>query len=94
MASMTLREKVAQLYGVWVGVAATGADVAPHQHELAALPAPWEELVRGGLGQLTRPFGTAPVDPVAGRARAGRARSGRSSPRTGSASRRWSTRSA
>ena len=66
MASMSLREKVAQLSGVWVGVAATGADVAPQQHELAALPAPWEDLVAAGIGQLTRPFGSAPVDPVAG----------------------------
>ena len=63
---MTLREKVAQLSGVWVGVTATGADVAPQQHELAALPAPWEDLVAAGIGQLTRPFGSAPVDPVAG----------------------------
>ena len=63
---MTLREKVAQLSGVWVGVAATGADVAPQQHELAALPAPWEDLVAAGIGQLTRPFGSAPVDPVEG----------------------------
>lgn len=26
----------------------------------------WNEVIRHGLGQLTRPFGTAPVDPVAG----------------------------
>ncbi|TYP81954.1 glycoside hydrolase family 3 N-terminal domain-containing protein [Blastococcus xanthinilyticus] len=63
---MTLEEKVAQLYGVWVGIDATEGEVAPHQHEMAAAPVDWDELVRSGLGQLTRPFGTAPVDPLLG----------------------------
>jgi beta-glucosidase len=66
MARMTVREKVAQLYGVWVGIDSAGGDVAPHQHELATAPAAWEELIRDGIGQLTRPFGTAPVQPQAG----------------------------
>ncbi|MFE5672243.1 glycoside hydrolase family 3 N-terminal domain-containing protein [Agromyces sp. NPDC056523] len=64
--AMTLDEKLAQLYGVWVGASDDGhADVAPHQHDLnddvdldAVLPA--------GLGQVTRPFGTAPVDAAVG----------------------------
>ncbi|MBX6388080.1 MAG: glycoside hydrolase family 3 C-terminal domain-containing protein [Frankia sp.] len=63
---MTPAEKIAQLYGVWVGADAAGGDVAPHQHEFATLPASWDKLIENGLGQLTRPFGTAPVDPVAG----------------------------
>ena len=63
---MTLEEKVAQLYGVWVGIDVTEGEVAPHQHEMAAAPADWDELIRSGLGQLTRPFGTAPVDPLLG----------------------------
>ncbi|MDT0277120.1 beta-xylosidase/alpha-l-arabinosidase [Blastococcus goldschmidtiae] len=63
---MTLEEKIAQLYGVWVGIDATEGEVAPHQHEMAAAPVDWEELIRNGLGQLTRPFGTAPVDPLVG----------------------------
>jgi beta-xylosidase len=63
---MTVPEKLAQLYGVWVGIDSAGGDVAPHQHELAAAPAPWDELIQGGMGQLTRPFGTAPVEPLAG----------------------------
>jgi len=66
MARMTVREKVAQLYGVWVGIDSAGGDVAPHQHELAAAPASWEELIRDGIGQLTRPFGTKPIEPPAG----------------------------
>ncbi len=53
-----------------------------------------EQLIRHGLGQLTRPFGTAPVDPVVGArslaALAGADRRGAA----GSASRPWCTRSA
>jgi beta-xylosidase len=64
IAVMTLEEKLAQLVGVWAGASRTGQDVAPAQHEMAEpLPA-WDELVRHGLGQLTRVFGTAPVEPV------------------------------
>jgi len=63
---MTLREKVAQLYGVWVGIDATDGDVAPHQHDISSAPPDWDKLIGDGVGQLTRPFGTAPVDPAEG----------------------------
>src|SRR3712207_9220223 len=63
---MTLEEKVAQLYGVWVGIDATEGEVAPHQHDMAAEPVDWDDLIRSGLGQLTRPFGTAPAEPFLG----------------------------
>ncbi|HZC27525.1 MAG TPA: glycoside hydrolase family 3 N-terminal domain-containing protein, partial [Actinopolymorphaceae bacterium] len=66
MRAMTLEEKVAQLYGVWVGIDAAGDGVAPHQHDLADPDLDWDRLIRDGLGQLTRPFGTAPVDPAVG----------------------------
>jgi beta-glucosidase len=66
VARMTTREKVAQLFGVWVGIDSAGGDVAPHQHELAILPRAWDDLIVDGIGQLTRPFGTAPVDPREG----------------------------
>jgi beta-xylosidase len=62
---MTLDEKVAQLAGVWVGAEATGAGVAPRQSEMVQ-GKEWRDVIRHGLGQLTRPFGTAPVEPVAG----------------------------
>ncbi|HJP76258.1 MAG TPA: glycoside hydrolase family 3 N-terminal domain-containing protein [Pseudonocardiaceae bacterium] len=65
LAAMTLREKIAQLYGVWVGLDEAG-EVAPHQHDFAATPPDWQSLLRHGIGQLTRVFGTAPVDPVLG----------------------------
>jgi beta-xylosidase len=63
---MTLREKVAQLYGVWVGADGEKGAVAPHQHDQTESPPNFDELIIHGLGQLTRPFGTAPVEPVLG----------------------------
>ncbi|MCX5206284.1 glycoside hydrolase family 3 C-terminal domain-containing protein [Streptomyces sp. NBC_00237] len=65
LAEMTLEEKTAQLYGVWVGASAEGGDVAPHQHDMEET-VDLDELLPYGLGQLTRPFGTAPVDPALG----------------------------
>ncbi|MFF7588027.1 beta-glucosidase [Kitasatospora purpeofusca] len=62
---MTLREKTAQLVGVWVGAGDEGGEVAPHQHEMEQ-PPDLDTLLPHGLGQLTRPFGTAPVDPALG----------------------------
>ena len=62
---MSVKEKLAQLYGVWVGLDATGGTVAPHQHEMAPVVS-WPELIVDGIGQLTRPFGTAPVEPAIG----------------------------
>ena len=62
---MTLPEKVAQLFGVWVGASDEGGEVAPHQHEMEE-PVDLDALLPHGLGQLTRPFGTAPVDPALG----------------------------
>ncbi|WP_312038261.1 beta-xylosidase/alpha-l-arabinosidase [Streptomyces galbus] len=63
--AMTLDEKIAQLYGVWVGASAEGGEVAPHQHEMDDA-VDLDALLPAGLGQLTRPFGTAPVDPALG----------------------------
>lgn len=63
--AMTLDEKIAQLYGVWVGASAEGGEVAPHQHDMDDA-VDLDALLPAGLGQLTRPFGTAPVDPALG----------------------------
>jgi beta-xylosidase len=65
LARMTLPEKVGQLYAGWVGVPSTGEEMAPHQHELTD-DVDWRELIRYGLSHLTRPFGTAPVEPSLG----------------------------
>ncbi|WP_217140119.1 beta-glucosidase [Streptomyces sp. AC627_RSS907] len=63
--AMTLEEKIAQLYGVWVGASDEGGEVAPHQHDMEEA-VDLDALLPTGLGQLTRPFGTAPVDPALG----------------------------
>jgi len=63
---LTLSEKLAQLQGLWVGMNSAGGDVAPHQHDFAGEPRSFDEAIQDGLGQLTRPFGTAPVDPAVG----------------------------
>ncbi|WP_262056201.1 glycoside hydrolase family 3 N-terminal domain-containing protein [Streptomyces sp. STR69] len=65
LARMTLEEKTAQLYGVWVGADTDGDGVAPLQREMTS-EYDWDELITQGLGQLTRSFGTAPVDPELG----------------------------
>ncbi|MFC8389547.1 MULTISPECIES: glycoside hydrolase family 3 N-terminal domain-containing protein [unclassified Streptomyces] len=65
LSRMTLEEKTAQLYGVWVGADTGGEGVAPHQHDMTATY-DWDELITLGLGQLTRSYGTAPVDPGLG----------------------------
>jgi beta-xylosidase len=63
--AMTVEEKVAQLFGIWVGASDEGGEVAPHQHDMEEA-VDIETLLPAGLGQLTRPFGTAPVDPALG----------------------------
>ncbi|WP_394550830.1 glycoside hydrolase family 3 N-terminal domain-containing protein [Agromyces sp. MMS24-JH15] len=65
IAELGLDEKIAQLYGVWVGASADGTDVAPNQQEMIG-DVDLDGLFPKGLGQLTRPFGTAPVDPGVG----------------------------
>jgi len=65
VAAMTLEEKLAQLYGIWVGASSDGGEVAPHQNEMID-DVDLDTLLPTGLGQLTRPFGTAPVDPALG----------------------------
>ncbi|WP_433894761.1 beta-glucosidase family protein [Streptomyces sp. CA-111067] len=62
---MTLQEKTAQLFGVWVGASDEGGEVAPYQHDMEESVS-LEALLPQGLGQLTRSFGTAPVDPALG----------------------------
>ena len=63
--AMTLPEKTAQLVGVWVGASDEGGEVAPHQHDMEET-VDLDALLPYGLGQLTRPFGTVPVDPALG----------------------------
>ena len=62
---MTLAEKVAQLSGVW-GVDPDVGEMAPMLRDAMGPAQPWEDVIADGLGHLTRPFGTEPVDPAAG----------------------------
>jgi beta-glucosidase-like glycosyl hydrolase len=61
LAAMTLEEKVAQLVGYWVDQG--GEVVAPMAGEMTASTR-YEDATEHGLGQLTRVYGTRPVDPV------------------------------
>ena len=68
LSRMTLEEKLAQLVGLWDGRggAGTGGDVAPMADAMQAEQTGFESYCRNGLGQVTRHFGTSPVDPVEG----------------------------
>jgi beta-xylosidase len=61
---MTLEEKVAQLGSIWLGHQPRDSNVAPMQGDFVAPQAPFAELIKDGLGQLTRVFGTRPVPPA------------------------------
>ena len=65
---MTLEEKIAQLGSIWMGASGDGDGVAPMQDQFFDLDdqPPFEELVKNGLGQLTRVFGTRPVEVACG----------------------------
>lgn len=58
---MTLEEKLAQLVGYWVDQG--GEVVAPLAGEMATSTG-YAEATREGIGQLTRVYGTRPVDPL------------------------------
>jgi len=61
LSGMTLEEKLAQLVGFWVD---KGDDlVAPMAGEMGN-PGAYAEVTAQGIGQLTRVYGTRPVDPV------------------------------
>src|SRR5690606_19908946 len=65
VAALTLEEKVAQLHGIWIAASNDGAEVAPNQNDMIE-DMELAEVAPLGLGQLTRTYGTAPVDPAAG----------------------------
>ncbi len=62
---MTLEEKVAQLSGVWWLDPDAGGMAPMLRESVGPLPS-WEEVVADGLGQITRMYGTAPLEPADG----------------------------
>ncbi|MFG1687259.1 glycoside hydrolase family 3 N-terminal domain-containing protein [Nonomuraea sp. NPDC049269] len=63
LADMSLDEKLAQLVGVWLNVNREEGVVAPLQDSMQGEDVAFEEFARHGLGQITRHYGTRPVDP-------------------------------
>jgi beta-xylosidase len=67
LARMTLEEKIAQLGSIWMAASGNGdGGVAPMQDMFSDELPPFDELIKDGLGQLTRVYGTRPVEPAAG----------------------------
>jgi beta-xylosidase len=66
LSRMTLEEKLAQLGSIWQGAADNTGGVAPMQDQFSDELPPLDELIKNGMGQLTRVFGTRPVTPAAG----------------------------
>jgi beta-xylosidase len=66
LSRMTLEEKLGQLGSAWLSEPEDGTGTAPMQGEFADGMPPFTEMIRHGLGQLTRVFGTRPVEPEDG----------------------------
>jgi beta-glucosidase len=65
MSRMTMDEKVAQLCSVWAALSKSADSFAPVT-SVGNRNSTAEEDCANGIGQLTRPFGSKPVDPVEG----------------------------
>ncbi|CAM5253056.1 hypothetical protein SVIOM342S_03764 [Streptomyces violaceorubidus] len=63
---MTLEEKIAQLYGVWVGASDKGGEWPRPARDMEE-PVDLDALVPAGLGQLTRPSAPSPSTPRSAR---------------------------
>jgi beta-xylosidase len=66
LSRMTLAEKVAQLGSIWQGASGEGDGVAPMQDQFNEEQPPLDELIKNGLGQLTRVYGSRPVPAATG----------------------------
>lgn len=62
---MTRQEKIQQLVSVWPDAEGASGEVAPMQDSQDQAK-PFDAAIVGGIGQLTRPFGTNPIEPAAG----------------------------
>jgi len=67
LARMTLDEKIAQLHAAWLKLSADGKHKARSiDFAQSANESTVDEILRHGLGQITRPLGTHTVDPKEG----------------------------
>ena len=66
LAEMTPVEKAAQLGSYWADERDSTQIIAPMQDVLSRGRRPFDEVVRDGIGHLTRVFGTTPVTPAVG----------------------------
>lgn len=66
LASLTFEQKVAQLGSVWLTMDPESGDMAPYQGTFAPAPTDPDEALAHGIGQLTRPLGSKPVEATAG----------------------------
>ncbi|MGH3652121.1 glycoside hydrolase family 3 N-terminal domain-containing protein [Glutamicibacter sp.] len=73
MAEMTIEEKVSQLGSFWIRPAERNSNgegnVAPMENTFSKDHASFDAEIVDGLGQITRAFGSAPLEPSEGRAR-------------------------
>lgn len=73
MSEMTIDEKVSQLGSFWIRPAERNKDgegnVAPMENTFSNDQSSFDQEILGGLGQITRAFGSAPLDPAEGRDR-------------------------
>jgi beta-glucosidase-like glycosyl hydrolase len=67
LSRMSLEEKIAQLTSVWLTVDPDSGEVAPSQFSFGGA-AGWTptDALEKGVGQITRPLGSRPIEPVAG----------------------------
>lgn len=67
LAKMTIDEKIAQLHSVWVEIHEDGTTTfrTEQQKKEGGVESPWE-LMKEGIGQITRPLGTRPINAEAG----------------------------
>ena len=63
--SMSVAEKISQLYGIWLG-AGEGGVVAPDMDTMADSAPEFADFAAHGISQLTRVYGTKPVLPAKG----------------------------
>lgn len=66
LAEMTPSEKATQLGSYWADERDSTQIIAPMQDVLSRGRRPFDEVVRDGIGHLTRVFGTTPIRPVGG----------------------------